>query len=238
MPNQGQGKMMSDEFMLCEGLLWEPSSGYFLLEGHLQRLQRSASHFHFALNVDAVRQQLCDYEQSLPQRPRKVRLGLTANGAVTLEDVDVKPSTPVLTELSEEPIQSGDEFLRHKTTRRAVYDRALAAHPKAQDVLLWNERHELTETCTANIVLQIGGRRLTPPVSSGLLPGVFRALLLDRGEIQEEILPLGALEQATAIFLINSVRRWCEIRLRDQSISSRPDPQPRSGDTRHGIAAK
>jgi branched-subunit amino acid aminotransferase/4-amino-4-deoxychorismate lyase len=80
-------------------------------------------------------------------------------------------------------------------------------------VILWNERGELTETCHGNVVLEIEGRRLTPPLSSGLLPGVFRAHLLDCGEIQEHILPVGSIEAASAFFLINSVRRWCEIRL-------------------------
>lgn len=206
-------KAMSEEFVLYEGLLWEPPSGYFRLEYHLQRLQRSASYFHFALDIGAIRKQLSDYSRQLPQRARKVRLELAANGAVALKDENVKPSTPVVVALSAVPIDSRDEFLRHKTTRRAVFDLALAAHPEAQDVLLWNERRELTETCHANVVLEIGGRRLTPPLSSGLQPGVFRAHLLDCGEIQEEILPIDSIKEATSIFLINSVRRWCAISL-------------------------
>jgi para-aminobenzoate synthetase/4-amino-4-deoxychorismate lyase len=176
-------------------------------------LQRSASHFEFSLDIGAVRRQLSDYSKQLPQEPRKVRLELAANGAVALRDEKVKPSTPVAVALAAEPIDSRDEFLRHKTTRRAVFDRALAAHPEAQDVLLWNERRELIETCHANVVLEIGGRRLTPPLSSGLQPGVFRAHLLDRGEIQEEIVSIDSMDEASAIFPINSVRRWCQVHL-------------------------
>ena len=75
------------------------------------------------------------------------------------------------------------------------------------------ERRELTETCSANLVLEIDGRRLTPHLSSGLLPGTYRSHLLERGEIEEEILLLDTVERASGLFLINSVRRWCEIRL-------------------------
>jgi para-aminobenzoate synthetase/4-amino-4-deoxychorismate lyase len=82
-----------------------------------------------------------------------------------------------------------------------------------QDVVLWNERGEITETCHGNVVLELGGRRLTPPLSSGLLPGTFRAHLLSCGEIQEEVLPRSALRSATGLFMINSVRRWCEMQL-------------------------
>jgi para-aminobenzoate synthetase/4-amino-4-deoxychorismate lyase len=204
---------MAEDFSLYEGLLWEPPDGYFLLERHLRRLERSAAHFRFAVDVDAVRERLRELAAGLPERPRKVRLEVSSDGAVALEDVDLKPSTPVRVALADEPVDSGDEFLRHKTSRRTVYERALAAHPEAQDVLLWNERRELTETCSANLVLEIDGRRLTPQLSSGLLAGTFRGHLLERGEIEEQILPLDALERATGLFLVNSVRRWCEIRL-------------------------
>jgi para-aminobenzoate synthetase/4-amino-4-deoxychorismate lyase len=204
---------VAHEFRLYEGLLWEPPDGYFLLEHHMRRLERSAAHFRFSVDVDAVRERLSEFSTNLPEWPRKVRLEVSANGAIALEDEDVKPDTPVQVSLADEPVDSSDEFLRHKTSRRAVFERALAAHPDAQDVLLWNERRELTETCKANVVLEIDGRRLTPHLSSGLLPGTFRCHLLERGEIEEEVLSLDAIERATGLFSINSVRRWCEILL-------------------------
>jgi para-aminobenzoate synthetase/4-amino-4-deoxychorismate lyase len=142
-----------------------------------------------------------------------VRLTLSRNGEIILAHEAVKPSRGLLVALSGKAIQSDDEFLRHKTTHRDVYERALLAHPGVQDVLLWNERGELTETCHGNVVLEIGGRRLTPPVSSGLLPGVFRASLLDRGEIEEKVLPVELLKSASSVFMINSVRQWCEVRV-------------------------
>jgi len=178
----------------------------------------------------AVRKQLADYSKQLPRQPRKVRLELAASGAVALRDENVKPSTPVAVALSAEPIDSHDEFLRHKTTRRAVFDRALAAHPEAQDVLLWNKRRELTETCHANVVLEIGGRILTPLLSSGLQPGVFRAHLLDCGEIEEEVLLVDSIKDATAIFLINSVRRWCPIHLLERFHDEERRRSPRHDD--------
>lgn len=204
---------MAESFKLYEALLWEPASGYFLLEHHLRRLAGSAVHFGFALDLDAVRVRLSERAASLPPRPRKIRMEVSADGALMLEDVDVKPSTPVRVALAATPVDSGDEFLRHKTSRRGVYERARASRPEAGDVLLWNERRELTETSGANLVLVIDGRRLTPPVSSGLLAGTFRCHLLEHGEIEEEVLSVGSLARATQLFLINSVRKWCELHL-------------------------
>ena len=198
---------MADEVILYEGLLWDPSSGYFLLDRHLKRLAGSAGHFGYPIDVGAARAQLLEFAAALGDRPRKVRLEAFASGEIALEDVDVKPSEPARVALASEPVDSADIFLRHKTSRRGVYERALAQHPEAQDVLLWNERRELTETCSANLVLEMDGRKWTPALSSGLLPGTYRAHLLARGEIEERVLPLESLERASGIFLINSVRR-------------------------------
>lgn len=204
---------MPDPFELYEAILWEPPNGYFLLDLHLDRLQRSAAHFRFSVDIGCIRSRLLDYAQRLPRESRKVRLEVMANGSVFMNDEIVKAGTPVAVALAREPVHSADEFLRHKTSRREVYRRALASTPEAQEVLLWNERGELTEGCNANLILQIAGRKLTPPVSSGLLPGVFRAYLLDRGEIEERVLPVNTLQQASDVFFINSVRRWYEARL-------------------------
>ena len=74
-----------------------------------------------------------------------------------------------------------------------------------------NERGELTESTIANVVLEIAGERLTPPVSAGLLPGTFRDELLERGEIREAVITPEMLRQADGVYLINSVRKWMKI---------------------------
>ncbi|MEX2206736.1 MAG: aminotransferase class IV [Myxococcota bacterium] len=206
---------MAESFELYEALLWEPSPGYFLLDAHLARLERSAKHFRFALDLGRVRAELLAFASRLPRAPRKVRLELSRDGSLFLEHVDVKPSTPVRAALAKTSVDSADEFLRHKTSRRGVYQRALAARPDAQDVVLWNERRELTESCAANLVLELEGLRLTPAASSGLLLGTFRCHLLERGEIEEAVLPVDAIARASRAFLINSVRKWYEIRWLD-----------------------
>jgi para-aminobenzoate synthetase/4-amino-4-deoxychorismate lyase len=201
------------DFRIYEALLWEPGAGYFLLERHLRRFGASAAHFAFDVQPDAARKALLEFAETLPGQPRKVRLEASRDGSLWLEHVDVKPSAPVRVALAAEPVDSRDEFLRHKTSRREVYEHALAARPDAQDVLLWNERGELTETCAANVVLALDGRRLTPAESAGLLPGTFREHLLESGEIAEARLTRDDLPRAERLWLANSVRRWCELRL-------------------------
>jgi len=106
-------------------------------------------------------------------------------------------------------------FLYHKTTARAVYDRARASRPDCDDVILWNARGEITETTTANIVADIGGELVTPPVSCGLLAGTMRAHLLAQGEITERIMTKTDVRRVRSIYLINSVRQWINATLRE-----------------------
>ena len=204
---------MSDSFRLYEALLWEPKEGYFLLDRHLERLGRSARHFGFPDDSPAIRARLEAHAEGLAAQPRKVRLELSADGTLWTEDVEVTPSTPVRVMLAADPIDSSDEFLAHKTSRREVYERASAGRPDVDEVLLWNERRELTESAGANLVLELAGRRVTPTTSSGLLHGTFRAELLEAGEIEEAIVPVTALRRATRAWLINSVRRWYDATL-------------------------
>jgi para-aminobenzoate synthetase/4-amino-4-deoxychorismate lyase len=80
-------------------------------------------------------------------------------------------------------------------------------------VLLWNERGEITESTTANVVVVLDGELLTPPLSSGLLAGTFRDRLLAEGAIQEKVINVADLGRCRCIYLINSVRKWRQARL-------------------------
>ncbi len=139
--------------------------------------------------------------------PLRVRLLVARDGIPRIEAAPIEAlPEPVRLAVAETPVDPSDPFLFHKTTNRTVYDRARRAG--IDDAVLWNPDGEATETTVANLVAEIGGRRVTPPVSAGLLPGTFRAELLARGEIVEARVPLGALATASRVWLINSVRGW------------------------------
>ena len=196
------------DFQLLESLRWTPDEGYFLLGRHLQRLSESAEYFNFRLHMTTVEGALTEATASL-SGPGKVRLLANRRGQVECEATSLEKNAlpvPLRVGLAREPVSSADVRLYHKTTRREVYDVARASRPDCDDVILWNEHGELTETTIANLVLEIDGRRYTPPVSSGLLAGTMRADLLEQGEVTERVLLLEDLSRASRIWLINSVR--------------------------------
>ncbi len=196
------------EFDLLETLRWEPDSGFSLLPQHLARLHDSAEYFARPCSDAMVRAALRDAVAHCSVAV-KVRLLVASDGTARCELTAIDPSPPISrVALARTPISSQDPFLYHKTTHRDVYNRARADHPGVDSVLLWNERGELTEALEANLVVELDGVRLTPPVSCGLLPGTFRGTLLERDEVIERILRVDDLHRATRFWLVNSIRGW------------------------------
>ena len=197
-------------FQLLESLLWTPGEGYALREAHLRRLADSAEYFGFALDLPAAERRLDALAAGLAA-PSKVRLLVGPGGAIVAEARPLAEGAlpePLRLGLARAPVSSGDVWLYHKTTRRAAYDAARAARPDCDEVILWNERGELTEATASNVVLELDGGRWTPPVSAGLLAGTLRARLLAVGEIAERTLTPADLARAERVWLINSVRGW------------------------------
>ncbi|MDP8236073.1 MAG: chorismate-binding protein [Candidatus Erginobacter occultus] len=198
-----------EEFSLLETIGWTPGEGYILLERHLERLEGSARHFGFAFDPARARRRLRARAAGLAGSPHKVRLLLRPDGSLlcSARPLPSRPDRkPLRVAFALSPVDSRDPFLRHKTTRREVYENARAGRPGFDEVILFNERGEVTEAAAANVVIRSGGELITPPLSSGLLPGTLRAELLKSGEIRERVIRREELVGADEIYLINSVR--------------------------------
>jgi para-aminobenzoate synthetase / 4-amino-4-deoxychorismate lyase len=120
-------------------------------------------------------------------------------------------AAPLPVAVARSAVHSGDRFLFHKTTHRAAYDAALADSPGVFDVLLFNERGEVTEFTRGNVVAELDDRRVTPSVGAGLLAGCYRAELLEAGTVTEATIRVADLRRATGLWFINSARRWVPV---------------------------
>jgi para-aminobenzoate synthetase/4-amino-4-deoxychorismate lyase len=198
-------------FALLETILWTPDEGYFLLEYHLNRLADSARYFDYPDRIDAIRNQLLGLVANYHGLPQKVRVLLNRDGRNEIKAAPIRIADGlqcIKVKLAVHPVNSADIFLFHKTTIRKIYEDARAGCPECDDVLLWNERNEMTESSIANLVVELDGKLKTPPIESGVLPGTFRQWLLEQGEIQEQLLSMDELKRCTQIYLVNSVRKW------------------------------
>ncbi len=197
------------DFDLLETLLWEPSRGPVLLDSHAERQRSSARHFGLASAPELATTVVRAVGAHRGPTPSRLRLISTPNGTAKIEVDRLNPLTlPIRLAFARLGVDDNDPRLWHKTTDRTPYESDLADHESADDVLFVNSDGEVTESSFANLVIQIDGRWLTPPRTSGCLNGTLRAELLAAGVIEEESVTPQIVERAERVFLINSVRGW------------------------------
>ena len=225
-------------FSLLETMLWTPDEGFFLRGKHIARLLDSAEYFNFpVVRRDGVppseqpQEILETYLNEISSQfksPQRVRLVLDKHGDLSHEAKPFQPTkdnSVLKTSLAKYGVDSNNIFLFHKTTHRDVYDSARKHFPDYDDVLLFNERGELTEFTIGNLVVEIDGKLYTPPISCGLLAGTFREHLLETGQVDERVVRVDEIEKFDNVFFVNSVRKWRRVQLIKQGRSNAPPLQ-------------
>jgi branched-subunit amino acid aminotransferase/4-amino-4-deoxychorismate lyase len=167
-----------DDFQLIETMLHTHKEGFYLLDGHLRRLRRSAQALGFTCPDEPATRRRLDAESCGWPRgdASRVRLLLSRRGTLHIERTglpDVRAHPPVcmpgqrgpgLTVRLDPAATDSKQFtLRHKTTSREAYAAARAragvrGDGRVFDVLMFNERMEMTETSIANVAVQAGDR--------------------------------------------------------------------------------
>ena len=118
-----------------------------------------------------------------------------------------------------------------KTTSYAENVVALASARAAgsHEAIFANTRGELCEGTGSNVVVAREGRLVTPPLSSGCLAGVTRALVVELCDVSEAPLPVGALAEADEAFLTSTTRQVQPITTVDgRGLASAPGPLTRA----------
>ncbi|MFC3570051.1 aminotransferase class IV family protein [Paracoccus simplex] len=175
---------------LIETVLWD-GAGCPRIAGHLARLAAGAGALGWPCDAPAARAALI----APPGRPARLRLTLDRAGRIEVTRAPLPQSRPEWRlALAGTRLDSGDPWLRLKTTRRAHYDAARAALPEGiEEVVFLNERGEVCDGTITTVFFDRGQGMRTPPLACGLLPGVLRAEMLAEGACREDMLPAGDL---------------------------------------------
>jgi len=207
-----------DKFSLIESMLWSEETGYYLLNLHLRRLKASCGYFSINPDFGMFKKELAALGRKLKASGErfKIRALFDSNGSFKIEKSFLPAlKQPVKIRISRVAIDPRDNFLYHKTTRRALYDKEYCAAQTAGffETIFFNKCGELTEGCISNVFILKKDTLYTPPVKCGLLPGVLRAHLLRKGRARERVLRRGDLNKAEKIYIGNSVRGLVEAKL-------------------------
>lgn len=194
------------DFRIIETLAFRPEHGFVRRDRHLARMARSADALGIPCDVMLAAKKL---DAVAGTSPLRCRLTLAADGQLDVTTGVLADNPPVWrVAVAEERLAASDVWLQHKTTQRALYDAARASLPGGVDELVFlNERDELCEGTITNLFLEMpGGQRLTPALSSGLLPGILREEMLANEQVAEATLTLTDLKNAEKVYVGNSLR--------------------------------
>lgn len=207
------------DFSLIETMRWQPDEGFLRLDQHLRRLSRSADALGFRQPVDPRGKLNAGVSGN---KPLRVRLVMTFRGKidVTTTLFEPEPEEKVWKlRIAKTRLLSEDNLYRHKTSRRDPYEAARAEFSKADadEVLLLNERDEICEGTITNFFAEAAdGILLTPPLASGLLPGILRAELIRERKARSEVLKIEDLKYRK-LFVGNSLRGLIPAELLDEA---------------------
>lgn len=170
---------------LIETALWDGASCP-RLEGHLARLVRSAARLGWPCDAQAARRALA----GPAGQAARLRLTLDRDGGIEVTQAALPTARPEWRlALATARLDADDPWLGVKSTRRAIYDDARAALPEGiEELLFLNQRGEVCDGTITSVFFDRGQGMRTPPLSSGLLPGVLRAQLIAEGGCHEELL--------------------------------------------------
>jgi para-aminobenzoate synthetase/4-amino-4-deoxychorismate lyase len=214
------------QFELVETMRYDPLLGLRNRDRHLQRLSSSAEHFGFRLDLPGARRVLAARLSGQPAARVQVRLRRDGTIAVDLQPLPALTAGPVLLAVDDDPVDSGETWLYHKTSMREPYDRRRERRPDVDDVIMVNARGELTEVTRASLAVRIDGEWWTPPAESGCLPGVERGRLIEAGRLRERVLRVADLESAEGMAVVSSLRGWRAADLSPVRRGTAPTPRP------------
>lgn len=206
-----KGAFLSDlpePLKLIETLRLDEAGDLPRLEAHLDRLQVSARALGMPCDRAAVTSAVLRYADGL-DAPRTLRLTLDGAGEIEMSDRPLPPRREAIRVcFSPHPVDRQDKLLRHKTTRRALFDRGLEA-AKARgcdDAIFVNGAGHVTEGAIRAILVKLDGNWFAPPLADGLLPSVWRAEKMAELKAVERSLTREDLARAEAIVMGNAVQ--------------------------------
>lgn len=203
-------------------------------QAHIERLMRSAvrlgipcggvavTHGRERLpqqDLNASIEQAIDHALSgLGSEPHRIRVELMPDGRVSVttgalltiaEPVAVFWAHAILS-ADNCRVRAGDVIASDKTTAREHYDAAWqeAERRGGFDALFINDRGEVTEGGRTSVFAKVNGQWCTPPLDSGVLPGVMRGQVLadPQWNAKEVQLRPADLERCEELVVVNALR--------------------------------
>ena len=213
------GRLLNYEEAQLDSAGWPNGSGIFetiktvdgqpwALSRHMRRALNSARRNDQPFpNEDQIRSAVAETIAASPYPIGRLRLLFGVNGyfcTTHQEYLEINTSAKL-------GIRHLDAEVSVPVEKRYPYTQNLQILGEAKssgfdDYILVNRDGFITETAIANLVFQLDGEWITPPLSDGVLPGVMRALLVEKNGVIVRQIQANPLNQIESGFVVSSLK--------------------------------
>jgi branched-chain amino acid aminotransferase len=179
----------------------------FELGRHMRRALEAATAKGFSLpNEEVVRTGIRSLLISEPQTIGRLRLLFSKGRFIAVhqryEDITKPAKLAVITD---------SEIVEPISIKTFPYEHRLIILEQAQqngfdEIICINEDGEVTEGAVSNFLFRIDGKWITTPLSSGVLPGIQRGIVIERCRVAVKQILKSELERVDAAFVISSLK--------------------------------
>lgn len=214
-------------------------------EEHYHRLKEALDFFGISVPSEASLKQICQEAEKNGEGKSALKLAVSAENVVysrrknpyspkdyergfqvTISRTYRNETSPLV---CRKTLNTGELILEKRRAMREGFD----------EVLFGNSKGELTEGATTNVFLVREGKLFTPPVSSGLLPGILRGHILEKYQVEEHLLFLEEIPFFDEMFLTNSLMGVMPVcRVGNYMFSSRSTAEQLEREYRKAVEAK
>ena len=173
------------------------------LEQHLTRLREASRYFAYLYDelklLKELQEELARLDSNLDYR---CRIALQKNGTAQLEITELTdlPDSYLQAQLRKQTAPLDRPFTHFKTSQRDHLSQS------DHEQIYYLEDGTLLETTIGNLILEIDGKRYTPPAHLPILDGIYRRHLLETGQVEEKLLTLKDLEVSDQVYACNALR--------------------------------
>jgi len=175
------------------------------LTRHMRRALESAMELGISLpSEEFIRTEIIRILTENPHEIGRLRLSFGKNLFHLSHDVYIEQTEPAR-------LNFYSQTVRGAVHKQFPYDYRFSLIEAANDEgfhdsVLFNEKNEITETAVANLVFFISGEWVTPPISSGILPGVVRAIAIEHCGVKVRPIHVSEIPEVECAFMLSSLR--------------------------------
>ena len=197
---------------------WPEGSGFFEtlrtengdvyeLGRHMRRAISSSERLGIRLpGENVVREGIQSILEAQPHTIGQLRLLFSPSRFIAVHQAYIEIKAPLRVSISQSPSASSSTVLKEFPYSSNLRALAAARESGYDEVLRHNLRGELTEGAVSNFLFRMDRTWVTTPLTSGVLPGVMRAIAIERANVSVRSILLSEVPQIESAICLSSLK--------------------------------